>query len=88
MMAPSFALSSEYLDIDKQAHFLAGYAIESVVFDATDSRVASMSAACGAGIAKELYDRHDYGVFDEKDAIATCVGGMLGGYINVIILEW
>lgn len=88
MMIPSIAWSSDFSDIDKQAHFFSGYAIESTVYDATDSRAASMSAACGAGVAKELYDQYDYGGFDEKDALATCLGSVFGGYLNIVILEW
>jgi hypothetical protein len=88
VITQSIAHSSDYSDTDKRAHFLGGHVIESVVYDATDSRVYSLGAACGAGVAKELYDRRDYGLFDEKDAVSTCVGGVIGSLINVTILEW
>jgi hypothetical protein len=36
------------------------------------------------GIAKELYDRWDYGVFDLPDLIATVEGGVIGALIVAV----
>ena len=59
---------------DKLIHMIAGFIITLAV-SALYSPTLGLVCAVIAGIAKELYDRWDYGVFDLDDLASTIVGG-------------
>lgn len=59
---------------DKDAHLLAGTAIQKFVTHQTGDPVAGCIVALGVGLSKEAYDRRHNGVVDVDDVLAT-VGG-------------
>lgn len=67
------------LQRDKVLHILAGLILCLAIGWLTDKTV-GLLVAVGAGVAKEIYDKHNKGTVDVKDSLATTVGG-LAGYI-------
>ena len=51
----------------------------------TNSMIIGWLTAFIAGLAKELYDRYSYGVFDIYDLIADVLGATCGILIIVIL---
>ena len=72
---------------DKKLHFLAGFIIAMACGFVFNTYTALLAAVC-AGIAKEIYDLCDYGVFDWKDMIATWIGGCVGFMVFALINYW
>jgi len=69
------------LPIDKQAHFLAGYAISATALMLLPYGY-GLALAIIAGSIKELYDyASGKGIADRWDAIATGIGGLVGEII-------
>lgn len=62
---------------DKILHFLCGLCIAFVIVAAT-APIYGIIAVTVLGLAKEVYDYFDYGVFDNKDMLATILGGIAG----------
>lgn len=67
---------------DKKLHFLCGLLISLLIglYNPTYGLLAGMMA----GVAKEVYDYYDYGVFDEDDMLATGVGAVVGACLCMI----
>lgn len=65
---------------DKVLHLLAGLII-SLAMSLAFGPWIGFACAFVAGIAKELYDRWDYGIFDVLDLSYTIAGGVLGSLI-------
>ena len=69
------------IPIDKQAHFLAGYAISATALMLLPYGY-GLALAVIAGSIKELYDcASGKGIADQWDAIATGIGGLVGEII-------
>ena len=69
------------IPIDKQAHFLAGYAISATALMLLPYGY-GLALAVIAGSSKELYDcASGKGIADQWDAIATGIGGLVGEII-------
>ena len=69
------------IPIDKQAHFLAGYAISATALMLLPYGY-GLALAVIAGSIKELYDyASGKGTADRWDAIATGIGGLVGEII-------
>ena len=67
--------------MDKLLHFVAGLTISLTVGFGTGHAEYGLYAGIGAGVAKEVYDRQDYGRFDGLDALATGAGAIVGHMI-------
>lgn len=66
--------------MDKVYHVIAGFVIAFLVAAYFASPVAGVMAAAVAGVAKEMWDaKHPGHTSEIKDAIATIIGGILGG---------
>ena len=75
------------LPIDKQAHFLAGYAISATALMLLPYGY-GLALAVIAGSIKELYDyASGKGTADRWDAIATGIGGLVGEIVFQVI-KW
>lgn len=61
---------------DKKLHFLCGLLTSLLV--GLYNPVYGLSAGVTAGVAKELYDYYDYGLFDKYDMLATWAGAVIG----------
>lgn len=66
----------------KKLHFLCGLLISLLI--GLYNPIYGLSASVTAGVAKELYDYLDYGLFDTKDILATWVGAAIGTYLCMI----
>jgi hypothetical protein len=69
---------------DKLIHLICGF-ILAVCGAVLCNPIVGFVCATMGGIAKELYDRWDYGVFDLPDLIATVEGGVIGA---LIVADW
>lgn len=81
----SYAFANAQIAEDKILHFVAGsYAAATGYYLADDIKWNNKNTAIGlaltAGIAKEIYDYSSNGKFDEKDLLATAVGGIFVTY--------
>ena len=70
---------------DKIIHFIVCFVLAAFTTLITNSIIIGWSSAFIAGIAKELYDRYSYGVFDIYDLIADVLGATCGILIIVIL---
>ena len=68
---------------DKKLHLLCGFAIAIVA----GSYTPATGLICGvvAGVAKEVYDKLDYGLFDKQDMFYTWAGAILGAGLVYMI---
>ena len=71
---------------DKIYHFIAGFIITVIFALASGSVAYGLMVGVLAGIAKELYDHYDYGVYDFFDMFATFIGAFVCCAIWVTIL--
>ena len=77
---------------DKKLHFIAGLCITcvAVLLCYLCYGVVNLwlGIGCGmvAGVAKEIYDYLDYGLFDKYDMLATWAGSLLGAGLVYILL--
>lgn len=70
------------MSYDKKLHLLAGLAI-AIIFGWHNPLI-GLSAGIIAGIAKEVYDYFDYGLFDKKDMLFTWLGAIIGALVIVL----
>lgn len=81
-LIPTMVLSQ--IPQDKRKHFVAGAyfggGTSMIVYDQTGNYkkafVYGVLSSITVGLAKELYDQHKYGGFDNKDLLATILGGV------------
>ena len=66
---------------DKKLHFGAGVVIAVLVGAVLHEPLYGLTAAIVAGMLKECRDWCSYKSFDEKNALATWLGGLLGTLI-------
>lgn len=67
---------------DKKLHILCGCIIALLI--GLYNPVYGLSAGVVAGIAKEVYDYLDYGLFDTKDMLFTWAGAVIGTCLCMI----
>lgn len=67
---------------DKKLHLASGLAI-AFVFGVYNPWI-GLFAGIIAGIAKEVYDYFDYGLFDKKDMLFTWLGATIGALVSVL----
>jgi uncharacterized protein YfiM (DUF2279 family) len=78
--------SASYGQIDKehQLHFAAGAVTSSATYlyvyhktkDRKKAKIYGLASAFVVGLGKELYDEYKYKGYDNKDLIATVLGGV------------
>lgn len=68
---------------DKKLHLLAGLAI-AIIFGWHNPLI-GLGAGFLAGVAKEVYDYFDYGLFDKKDMLFTWLGADIGALVVYFI---
>lgn len=68
---------------DKKLHLLAGLGI-AIIFGWHNPLI-GLGAGFAAGIAKEVYDYLDYGLYDKQDMFATWAGSLLGAGLCYLI---
>lgn len=75
------------IDVDKWAHFLAGYAITATVVAFGVPLFFAVPFTGVVGICKEVWDDANYDRADLVDAIATALGGFVyAGVVGISIL--
>lgn len=67
---------------DKKLHLLAGLGI-AIIFGWQNPLI-GLAAGFIAGVAKEVYDYFDYGLFDKKDMLFTWLGATIGALVSVL----
>ncbi len=81
---------------DKAKHLAAGAVIGGVggyaahkIFkgDRTWTWVGAVGSSLVAGLAKEVYDQSDYGVWDNGDVLFTAIGGIVSGVALDLLLK-
>ena len=70
---------------DKKLHLASGLAI-AFVFGIANPWI-GLGCGMAAGVAKEIYDYFDYGLFDKYDMFATWAGSLLGAGLIYILLQ-
>ena len=68
---------------DKKLHLASGLAI-AFVFGIANPWI-GLGCGMAAGVAKEIYDYFDYGLFDKKDMLFTRLGATIGADL---VLLW
>ncbi len=68
---------------DKKLHFLWGCIIALLI--GLYNPIYGLSAGVVAGVAKEVYDYLDYGLFDKYDMLATWAGALIGTCLCMIV---
>jgi len=75
------SLAHAGIEEDKLLHFSFSFG-----FGASFGMIYSPQKACAIslipGIAKEIYDKLDYGLFSFEDIVADAVGGCIGAYVS------
>ena len=66
------------MEKDKILHFAVCFILAALTALITSNIIIGWSSAFIAGLAKELYDRYSYGLFDIKDLIADVLGATCG----------
>ena len=61
--------------IDKLYHFIAGFLIS--LIGGYFNPLCGLFLGISAGVAKEVYDYYDYGLFDKKDMLFTWLGSIV-----------
>jgi uncharacterized protein YfiM (DUF2279 family) len=75
--------SDRWIGVDKVQHFAVSFLIQSAAYETLRATGHGRRSSTGgawlttlsAGVGKELYDRHSYGLFSVKD-LSWDVGGM------------
>lgn len=70
------------MTVDKLYHFIAGLILS--LIGGYFNPLCGLFLGIFAGVAKEVYDYYDYGLFDKKDMLFTWLGATIG-YLGVII---
>lgn len=73
------------MDYDKKLHLASGLAI-AFVFGIANPWI-GLGCGMAAGVAKEVYDYLDYGLYDKQDMLATWAGSLLGAGLVYILLK-
>lgn len=77
---------------DKKLHFIAGLCITCIAVllcymcYGTSNLWLGLGCGVAAGVAKEVYDYMDYGLFDKQDMLYTWAGALLGAGLAYILL--
>ena len=67
---------------DKKLHFLCGFIIALLI--GLYNPAYGLYAGVTAGVAKEIYDYYDYGLFDKMDMLFTWAGAVIGTCLCLI----
>jgi len=95
--ALTFGGDSFFQQEDKQAHMaitaLAGslgtlYCKSQLELSSTESFFCGVGTALVIGIAKESYDQHSYGGWDNEDLKADLIGGVVGSLGMVTLVRF
>ena len=76
---------------DKKLHFIAGLCISVAAmllyfyYYGTINVLPGIGCGMVAGVAKEVYDYLDYGLFDKQDMFYTWAGSLLGAGLVYIL---
>ena len=77
----SSSVSQAGIEEDKLMHFSISFGI-----GASFGMLYSPQKACAIslipGLAKEIYDKLDYGLFSFEDIVADAIGGCIGAYVS------
>ena len=68
---------------DKKLHFIAGLGI-AIIFG-WQYPLIGLGAGIIAGVAKEVYDYLDYGLYDKQDMLYTWAGAVLGAGLALLL---
>ena len=68
---------------DKKLHMTCGFCIALFVGSLCNPEL-GLTAGMAAGIAKEVYDYYDYGLFDKYDMYYTWAGALIGTCLCMI----
>ena len=68
---------------DKKLHLASGLAIV-FVFGIYNPWV-GLGCGMAAGVAQEIYDYFDYGLFDKKDMLFTWLGATIGAGLALLL---
>ena len=68
---------------DKKLHLASGLAI-AFVFGIANPWI-GLGCGMAAGVAKEIYDYFDYGLFDKKDMLFTWLGAAIGTGLALLL---
>ena len=71
---------------DKLLHFVAGLICATFVYLITLNLTLAIGASVILGIAKEVYDSRGHGTVKVLDAVATAVGGVVGGILARVLM--
>ena len=76
----SISLNAQTIEKDKQKHFVAGVVSGFVGSKITKHKfLGSLVSSIIVGVGKEVYDEIKYKGFDNKDILATALGGLTVG---------
>lgn len=67
---------------DKKLHILCGLLLSLLI--GVYNPIYGLFAGVVAGVAKEVYDYYDYGLFDKYDMLATWAGAVIGACLCMI----
>ena len=75
------------IPVDKYIHCIVSMIVASILmhvlpFGRIAGFVSSVLLAIAVGVAKEQYDKKDYGLFDKKDIYADIIGSFLGALMS------
>ena len=70
---------------DKKLHLLAGLVI-AIIFG-WQYPLIGLGAGFIAGVAKEVYDYLDYGLYDKQDMLYTWAGSLMGAGLVYMLLK-
>ena len=70
---------------DKKLHLLAGLGI-AIIFGLQYPLI-GLGAGIIAGVAKEVYDYLDYGLYDKQDMLYTWAGSLLGAGLCYLVIQ-
>ena len=73
------------MDYDKKLHLASGLAI-AFAFGIANPWI-GLGCGMAAGVAKEIYDYLDYGLYDKQDMLYTWAGSLLGAGLIYILLQ-
>lgn len=75
------AFSQAGIEEDKLMHFSISFGI-GAAFGMLYSPQKACAISLIPGLAKEIYDKLDYGLFSFEDIVADAIGGCIGAYVS------
>ncbi len=96
IISTSLLSANFFKEEDKQAH-MAVTTIASIYgsllakkhgYSDTEAFWIGFGTAMVVGIAKEAYDEHSYGGWDNRDLLADAIGGVAGSSVSYIIYRF